>query len=113
MFLPCDDTKGLECQDTNGQVTGLTRGSEGVCKPPAYSRTCFVKGEVYNSGDQFNPEGQCEVTCVCVNGDIGCYPTCPKNQNEPPTEVNSLLYKYFVKGNTKMSRSRKACESTS
>lgn len=70
-FNPCDDTKGYTCQDMDNNGTG-------VCKPAKNSRKCFVQGREFASGEEFNPTGSCETTCICVNGDIGCFPTCAK-----------------------------------
>ena len=43
----------------------------------------------YESGDEFKPNANdCRYTCVCVNGDIGCYQTC---SNKPPPEVKTSI----------------------
>jgi hypothetical protein len=78
LLHPCDETKGLTCQN-------MDRRGQGICSPAPNSRSCFVKGNEYESGDEFKPNANdCRYTCVCVNGDIGCYPTC---SNKPPPEV--------------------------
>ena len=62
----------------------------------------------YESGDEFKPNANdCRYTCVCVNGDIGCYPTC---SNKPPPEVTTSVlsvnpFKFHV-GSTEMSKNQ-------
>lgn len=75
MLNPCDHTKGLSCQL-------LDKKTEPECQPKPGGKTCFVQGQEFANGDQFFPGNSCKFTCICVNGDIGCYPTCPR---KPPS----------------------------
>nr|CAB3267752.1 connective tissue growth factor-like [Phallusia mammillata] len=58
----CDHHKRLFCHHT-----------EHVCKASP-GRNCLVGDRWYNNGDVFNPS--CKARCFCIDGDIGCVPTC-------------------------------------
>lgn len=70
MMNPCDSTKGLTCQLNSEKKVY-------ECQPKPGGKTCFVQGREYANGEEFKPsQSSCKFTCICVNGDIGCYPTC-------------------------------------
>merc|ERR1712130_404020 len=73
---PCDYTKGLSCQEIN-------KKGEGICLPKPGGKTCFVNGHEYGNGEEFQPShNSCTYTGICVNGDIGVFPTCAR---KPPS----------------------------
>lgn len=74
---PCDHTKGLAC---------LNVGNDHICGSNPDLISCKIRGEEKATGVEFHPGNSCELTCVCVNGDIGCYPTCP---SEPPKKCQN------------------------
>jgi len=80
MMNPCDHTRGLTCQVVN------SKKNERECQPRPGGKTCFVQGREFANGEQFNPSNNCKLTCICVNGDIGCYPTC---QTKPPSNCKN------------------------
>ncbi|KAG1947471.1 CCN family member 2b isoform X1 [Pimephales promelas] len=72
---PCDHHKDLYCDygvlsDTE---TGICMAQEG--------QTCDLGGVIYRSGETFQPS--CKHQCVCMNGEIGCVPTCASNIRLP------------------------------
>ncbi|XP_059366305.1 CCN family member 2-like [Carassius carassius] len=72
---PCDHHKDLYCDygvlsDTE---TGICMAQEG--------QTCDLGGVIYHSGETFQPS--CKHQCVCINGEIGCVPTCASNIRLP------------------------------
>ncbi|KAK7139051.1 hypothetical protein R3I93_016237 [Phoxinus phoxinus] len=72
---PCDHHKDLYCDygvlsDTE---TGICMAQEG--------QTCDLGGVIYRSGETFQPS--CKHQCVCMNGEIGCVPTCANNIRLP------------------------------
>ncbi|XP_064616686.1 CCN family member 1-like [Liolophura sinensis] len=68
----CDDRKGLYC---DGSEDG-----QGVCKSKT-SRPCYVKGIMYEDGEQFKPD--CSRLCTCQNGQYGCISLCPQEEKRP------------------------------
>ncbi|CAK8684053.1 unnamed protein product [Clavelina lepadiformis] len=58
----CDYHKGLFCDPE-------TR----VCKASP-GRPCNVQGRPYGNGELF--QLNCRATCSCIDGDLGCFPTC-------------------------------------
>lgn len=73
---PCDYTKGISCQEIN-------KKGEGICLPKPGGKTCFVNGHEYGNGEEFQPShNSCTYTGICVNGDIGVFPTCAR---KPPS----------------------------
>ncbi|XP_019744484.1 CCN family member 2b [Hippocampus comes] len=69
LLEPCDHHKELYCDyallsDTD---TGICMAQEG--------QPCDLGGVIYRSGESFQPS--CKHQCVCMNGEIGCVPTCP------------------------------------
>lgn len=44
-------------------------------------QTCDLGGVIYRSGETFQPS--CKHQCVCMNGEIGCVPTCASNIRLP------------------------------
>ncbi|XP_077363003.1 CCN family member 2b [Festucalex cinctus] len=75
LLEPCDHHKELYCDyallsDTD---TGICMAQEG--------QPCDLGGVIYHSGESFQPS--CKHQCVCMNGEIGCVPTCPSNVRLP------------------------------
>ncbi|KAG9328037.1 hypothetical protein JZ751_016893, partial [Albula glossodonta] len=65
---PCDHHKDLYCH-----YSGLSSTRTGVCMARD-GQTCDLGGVVYRSGETFQPS--CKHQCICMNGEIGCVPTC-------------------------------------
>ncbi|XP_030644989.1 CCN family member 2b [Chanos chanos] len=75
LLEPCDHHKELYCDygvlsDTE---TGICMAQEG--------QTCDLGGVIYRSGETFQPS--CKHQCVCINGEIGCVPTCASDVRLP------------------------------
>ncbi|XP_069051637.1 CCN family member 2b isoform X2 [Lepisosteus oculatus] len=75
LLEPCDHHKELYCDysilsDTD---TGVCIAREGM--------TCDLGGVIYRSGESFQPS--CGHQCLCVNGEIGCVPTCANDVRLP------------------------------
>ncbi|MBN3321400.1 CTGF factor, partial [Atractosteus spatula] len=75
LLEPCDHHKELYCDysilsDTD---TGVCIAREGM--------TCDLGGVIYRSGETFQPS--CGHQCLCVNGEIGCVPTCANDVRLP------------------------------
>ncbi|XP_030579683.1 cellular communication network factor 1, like 2 [Archocentrus centrarchus] len=67
---PCDHIKGLRCH--------LGAGGDperGLCQAEAYGLPCAFNGQVYQHGEDFQPN--CQHHCTCMNGVVGCMPLCP------------------------------------
>ncbi|XP_071230939.1 CCN family member 2b isoform X1 [Salvelinus alpinus] len=65
---PCDHHKGLYCD-----YAVLSDTEHGICMAQE-GQTCDLGGVIYRSGETFQPS--CKHQCVCMNGEIGCVPTC-------------------------------------
>ncbi|KAM6959500.1 CCN family member 2b isoform 2-T2 [Aplochiton taeniatus] len=72
---PCDHHKELFCDFAvlSDTETGICMAQEG--------QTCDLGGVVYRSGETFQPS--CKHHCVCMNGEIGCVPTCASDVRLP------------------------------
>ncbi|XP_076865798.1 CCN family member 2b [Brachyhypopomus gauderio] len=68
LLEPCDHHKDLYCDYAllSDTETGICMAQEG--------QTCDLGGVIYRSGETFQPN--CKHQCVCMNGEIGCVPTC-------------------------------------
>ncbi|XP_056154356.1 CCN family member 2b isoform X2 [Lampris incognitus] len=64
----CDHHKGLYCD-----FAVLSDTEVGICTAQD-GQTCDLGGVIYRSGETFQPS--CKHHCVCMNGEIGCVPTC-------------------------------------
>lgn len=53
-------------------------------------RACIVGGKWYQNGDLIKPT--CKATCSCVDGDIGCVPTCSSAMNSPQLTTPGCLH---------------------
>lgn len=51
------------------------------CVAAQEGQTCDLGGVIYRSGETFQPS--CKHQCVCMNGEIGCVPTCASNIRLP------------------------------
>ncbi len=51
------------------------------CVAAQEGQTCDLGGVIYRSGETFQPS--CKHHCVCMNGEIGCVPTCASNIRLP------------------------------
>ncbi|XP_037120288.1 CCN family member 2b [Syngnathus acus] len=71
LLEPCDHHKELYCDYAllSATDTGICMAQEG--------QSCDLGGVIYHSGESFQPS--CKHQCVCMNGEIGCVPTCPGN----------------------------------
>ncbi|XP_048882991.1 CCN family member 2-like [Brienomyrus brachyistius] len=72
---PCDHHRQLYCLST-----ALGNSDTGVCMARE-GQTCALGGVLYHSGESFQPS--CRHQCVCMNGEIGCVPTCAVNVRLP------------------------------
>ncbi|XP_051991992.1 CCN family member 2-like isoform X1 [Xyrauchen texanus] len=71
LLEPCDHHKDLYCD------YGVLSDTEmGICMAQE-GQTCDLGGVIYRSGETFHPS--CKHQCVCMNGEIGCVPTCANN----------------------------------
>ncbi|XP_028674847.1 CCN family member 2b [Erpetoichthys calabaricus] len=72
---PCDQHKGLYCDYSilSDKETGVCMAQEGA--------TCDLGGVIYRSGETFQPS--CKHHCICMNGEIGCVPTCANDMQLP------------------------------
>lgn len=52
-----------------------------ACVAAQEGQTCDLGGVIYRSGETFQPS--CKHQCVCMNGEIGCVPTCASNIRLP------------------------------
>ncbi|NXJ37301.1 WISP1 protein, partial [Ciconia maguari] len=71
----CDFHRGLYC-DYSGD---RPRYEIGVCAQ-IVGVGCVLNGVRYNNGDTFQPN--CKYNCTCINGAVGCIPTCTNSR--PP-----------------------------
>lgn len=67
---PCDHIKGLRCHLGAG---GDPR--RGLCRAEAQGLPCEFSGQVYQHGEDFQPN--CQHQCTCMDGVVGCMPLCP------------------------------------
>ncbi|CDQ95778.1 unnamed protein product [Oncorhynchus mykiss] len=71
LLEPCDHHKELYCD-----YAMLSDTEHGICMSQE-GQTCDLGGVIYRSGETFQPS--CKHQCVCMNGEIGCVPTCANN----------------------------------
>ncbi|XP_010871384.2 CCN family member 2b isoform X2 [Esox lucius] len=72
---PCDHHKDLYCD-----FAVLSDTEHGICMAQE-GQTCDLGGIIYHSGETFQPS--CKHQCVCMNGEIGCVPTCASDVRLP------------------------------
>ncbi|XP_029976190.1 CCN family member 2-like isoform X2 [Salarias fasciatus] len=75
LLEPCDHHKDLYCD-----YTLLSDTQTGVCMAQD-GQPCVLGRRTYGSGESFRPT--CKHQCVCMNGEIGCVPTCPTKARPP------------------------------
>ncbi|KAG7469153.1 hypothetical protein MATL_G00125920 [Megalops atlanticus] len=75
LLEPCDHHKELYCD-----YTALSDTETGVCMARE-GQTCDLGGVIYRSGETFQPS--CKHQCICMNGEIGCVPTCASDVRLP------------------------------
>ncbi|XP_036394980.1 CCN family member 2b isoform X2 [Megalops cyprinoides] len=75
LLEPCDHHKELYCD-----YTALSDMETGVCMARE-GQTCDLGGVIYRSGETFQPS--CKHQCICMNGEIGCVPTCASDVRLP------------------------------
>ncbi|XP_076013228.1 CCN family member 2b [Genypterus blacodes] len=82
LLEPCDHHKELYCDYTllSDTETGICMAQEGM--------TCDLGGVIYRSGETFQPS--CKHHCVCMNGEIGCVPTCASRVRLPSPDCPYL-----------------------
>ncbi|KAM8850362.1 CCN family member 1-like isoform 2-T2 [Spinachia spinachia] len=68
--LPCDRTKGLECN-----LGGGPSSAQGICRAKADGRTCEYSNTIHQNGEVFRPN--CKHQCTCMDGAVGCVSLCP------------------------------------
>ncbi|XP_041665759.1 CCN family member 2b isoform X2 [Cheilinus undulatus] len=75
LLEPCDHHKELYCDYglLSDTYTGICMAQEG--------QSCDLGGVIYRSGESFQPS--CKHHCVCMNGEIGCVPTCASEARLP------------------------------
>ncbi|XP_041049445.1 cellular communication network factor 1, like 1 isoform X1 [Carcharodon carcharias] len=73
---PCDYIKGLEC--SFGSSDTATRG---ICRAKSEGRPCEFSGNIYQNGENFQPN--CKHQCTCIDGVVGCMPLCPQEFSLP------------------------------
>ncbi|KAK1152991.1 CCN family member 2-like [Acipenser oxyrinchus oxyrinchus] len=78
---PCDHHKELYCDYSilSDTETGICMAREGA--------TCDLGGVIYRSGETFQPS--CKHQCICMNGEIGCVPTCSNDVRLPSPDCPS------------------------
>ncbi|KAK6474195.1 CCN family member 2-like [Huso huso] len=78
---PCDHHKELYCDYSilSDTETGICMAREGA--------TCDLGGVIYRSGETFQPS--CKHQCICMNGEIGCVPTCSNDVQLPSPDCPS------------------------
>ncbi|XP_033474391.2 cellular communication network factor 1, like 2 [Epinephelus lanceolatus] len=67
---PCDHIKELRCH--------LGAGGDperGLCRAEAQGLPCEFNGQVYQHGEDFQPN--CQHQCTCMDRVVGCMPLCP------------------------------------
>lgn len=72
---PCDHHKELYCDYALQSIS-----ETGICMPQE-GQTCDLGGVIYRSGETFQPS--CKHHCICMNGEIGCVPTCASDMRLP------------------------------
>lgn len=83
---PCDPVKNLFCHPE-------TRTCENMP-----GKNCYVSGQVYKSGEKFQPS--CKLNCTCLNGDVGCMPACKieLDGTKPPCPIGKIAVRVRPKG---------------
>uniref|UniRef100_W5L2W7 CCN family member 3 n=1 Tax=Astyanax mexicanus TaxID=7994 RepID=W5L2W7_ASTMX len=75
LLEPCDHHKDLYCD-----YALLSDTENGICMAQE-GQMCDLGGVIYHSGETFQPS--CKHQCVCMNGEIGCVPTCASDIRLP------------------------------
>ncbi|XP_069465926.1 CCN family member 1-like [Ambystoma mexicanum] len=84
---PCDYIKGLHC-DFGADPTAM----RGICRAKSEGRPCEFFGQLYQNGENFQPN--CKHQCTCIDGVVGCMPLCPKEMAMPGADcINPRLVK--------------------
>ncbi|XP_072530747.1 CCN family member 2b [Salminus brasiliensis] len=75
---PCDHHKDLYCDYAllSDTETGICIAQEG--------QMCDLGGVIYHSGETFQPS--CKHQCICMDGEIGCVPTCTSAIHLPSSD---------------------------
>jgi len=83
---PCDPVKNLFCHPETSMCENMP------------GKNCYVSGQVYESGDKFQPS--CKLNCTCLNGDVGCMPACKieLDNTKPPCPIGKLAVRVLPKG---------------
>ncbi|KAG7490625.1 CYR61-like [Solea senegalensis] len=69
---PCDHIKGLHCH------LGVGGDPErGLCRAETQGLPCDFSGQVFQHGEDFQPN--CQHQCTCMDGVVGCMPLCPQH----------------------------------
>ncbi|NXG57935.1 CYR61 protein, partial [Hemiprocne comata] len=74
--LPCDHTKGLECN-----FGASPFALKGICRAQSEGRPCEYNSKIYQNGESFQPN--CKHQCTCIDGAVGCIPLCPQELSLP------------------------------
>ncbi|MEE6494604.1 hypothetical protein FKM82_001807 [Ascaphus truei] len=70
-ILPCDHTKGLECN-----FGASSRAIKGICRAISEGRPCEYNSRIYQNGESF--QTNCKHQCTCIDGAVQCLPLCPQ-----------------------------------
>lgn len=73
---PCDHIKGLRCHMGAGGDP-----ERGLCRAEALGLPCEFNGQVYQHGEDFQPD--CKHQCTCMDRVVGCVPLCPQQVRLP------------------------------
>ncbi|XP_051869053.1 CCN family member 1 [Pristis pectinata] len=74
--LPCDRTRGLECN-----FGASPSAQRGICRAKSEGRPCEYNSRIYQNGEIFQPN--CKHQCTCMDGAVGCLPLCPQELSLP------------------------------
>uniref|UniRef100_F7BF33 Cellular communication network factor 1 like n=1 Tax=Xenopus tropicalis TaxID=8364 RepID=F7BF33_XENTR len=84
---PCDHIKGLHCDYGADPASPV-----GICRAKSEGRPCEFFGQIYQNGENFQPN--CKHQCTCMDGVVGCMPLCPQEMALPgPDCINPRLVK--------------------
>ncbi|XP_006007140.1 cellular communication network factor 1, like 1 isoform X2 [Latimeria chalumnae] len=79
---PCDHIKGLHCDHGDSD-----NPFKGICRAKSEGRPCEFNGQLYQNGENFQPN--CKHQCTCMDGVVGCIPLCPQELALPTLECPS------------------------